>query len=89
MNPDKYSRSIELLCPTCGTKQFSQPDEAIDDVHLMTCTSCGLEISREDLIRVNSESIDENVKELGREVVSDLKRELAKAFRGNKFIKFK
>ena len=53
------------------------------------CASCGLEISRDDLITANRENIEQTVKEVGREVVGDLKRELAKAFRGSKFIKFK
>lgn len=89
MRPEKFNRSIELLCPTCGTSSFSQPTDAQAAPELMICASCGLEISRDDLIEANRENIDETVKEVGREVVGDLKRELAKAFRGSKLIKFK
>ena len=89
MKSDKYNRSIELLCPTCGTSNFSQPSEVSGSVEQMTCVSCELEIGREDLINANRESIDENVKEIGSEAVGDLKRELARTFRGSKFLKFK
>ncbi|WP_129136797.1 hypothetical protein [Luteimonas sp. YGD11-2] len=89
MSPEKYNRSIELLCPTCGTSSFSQSTGNPEAAEEMICASCGLEISRENLIKANRENIDEHVKEIGREVTGDIKRELAKAFRGSKFIKFK
>jgi len=60
---------------------------------LLTCASCSREITRDDLIRENSENVDEHIKEIGREVTKDLALELknilASAFKGNQFIKIK
>jgi hypothetical protein len=46
-------------------------------------------MTRDDLIRANAENIDLHVKEMGKEIADDFRKELAKAFRGNKFIKIK
>lgn len=48
---------------------------------------------RDELIRENSENMDEQVKEIGKEVAEDLalelKKQLASAFKKSKFIKIK
>lgn len=93
MNTEKYNRTVPLHCPTCGSSNFSQPDEAELETALMTCASCGREITKADLIRENTENIDEHAKEIKVQVVEDfqrqLKQSLADAFKGNKFIKVK
>lgn len=93
MDPEKYNRSVTLLCPTCGSSQFSQSDENEPDTALVTCASCGRELTKAELIRENTENIDEHVKEIGEQVVEDLQHELKKslaaAFKGSKFIKVK
>jgi len=64
-----------------------------NETELVTCASCGRELTRDELIRENSENIEEHVKEMGKEVTEELGRELKKqlaaAFKGNKFIKVK
>ncbi len=93
MDTEKYNRSVALLCPTCGGTQFSpvSPDDI--ESELQRCASCGREITRDELIRENSENIDEHAKEIEKEVTKDialeLKKQLASAFRGSKFIKLK
>jgi len=87
MDAEKYNRSLSLLCPTCGSDQFSQGEESPSQ--LVTCARCGLSITRDDLIRANGEHINEHVNEMGKDVVEDFRKELAKAFRGSKFIKLK
>lgn len=51
------------------------------------------EITRDELIRENSENISEHVNEIKKEVTNDianeLKKQLASAFKGSKFIKVK
>ena len=93
MDSDKYSRNIELLCPTCGGSQFEHDDDIENDYAEVRCIGCDRKMTKEELIRENSESIDEHAHEIGREAVDDLakemKKELKKAFRGNKNIKFK
>jgi hypothetical protein len=93
MKPEKYSRSVTLLCPTCGGGSFETrgpPDEA---VQMTRCASCGREATKDDLIRENSENISEHVKEMGAEIAKDFADEMHKtlknAFRGSKFIKIK
>lgn len=89
MDAEKYNRSVNLLCPTCGSTQFSHSGVGADTSEILTCSSCGLEISREDLIRANGENIHLHFKEMGQDVIKDLKGEFAKHFRGNKFFKLK
>lgn len=93
MDVKKYDRSVALLCPTCGCTQFNSSQPKHSETELVTCASCGREITRDELIRENSENIDEHVKEMDKEVTEELGRELKKqlaaAFRGNKFIKVK
>lgn len=92
-NADKYNRSVSLLCPTCGGNQFSHDDADASTGALVKCETCGLEISKDDLIRANSESVDEHVKEIGQEVVKDIEKELhdslKKAFGGSKNFRIK
>ncbi|MGB4441675.1 MAG: hypothetical protein WBJ62_05565 [Coriobacteriia bacterium] len=91
MDDEKYKRSVKLLCPTCGEDQFSFEDES--DVAPVTCVNCGRQMSRDDLIRENSELVEHNVAEMTQEVVADFSKALNKslraAFKGNKNIRFK
>jgi predicted RNA-binding Zn-ribbon protein involved in translation (DUF1610 family) len=93
MDTEKYNRSVTLLCPTCGGTQFSPTSPDNIESKLQRCVSCGREITREELIRENSENIDEHIKELEKEVTKDvadeLKKQLASAFNGSKIIKIK
>lgn len=93
MDSDKYSRSVTLLCPTCGNSNFETlggPEEAIQ---ITKCVACGREATKEELIRENSENISEHAKEMGAEITKDFAEEMRKtlknAFRGSKFITIK
>lgn len=68
MLDDKYGRSVSLLCPTCGSDQFKYDDEGSPEV---TCASCGLQTTKDDLIRSNSENIDLHVNEMTDEILKD------------------
>ena len=91
MDDEKYRRSVKLLCPTCGEDQFSFEHEGA--FAPVGCANCGRQMTRDDLIRENSEVIEHSVAEMGQEVAADLSKELNKslraAFRGNKNIRFK
>jgi hypothetical protein len=93
VDTEKYNRVLTLLCPTCGGTQFSPLSPDNIECELQQCVSCGREITRDELIRENSENIDEHVKEIGKEISSDLalelKEQLASAFKGSKFMKVK
>lgn len=93
MDTEKYNRSVTLLCPTCGGTQFSPASPEDIESEIQKCEGCGREITRDELIRENSENIDEHLNEIKKEVTKDLaselKKQLAAAFKGNKFIKIK
>lgn len=93
MNEEKYNRHVSLLCPTCGGSMF-EFDQGVDEtIELAKCASCGREITKDELIHENSESLSEHVKEIGAEAVKDianeLRKSLKKTFQGNKYIKIK
>jgi uncharacterized Zn finger protein (UPF0148 family) len=93
MNPDKYNRSISLLCPTCGCSDFSYDDGVNESIQVMTCASCEREFNKDELIQENSEKIDEHLSEIKEEVTKDvadeLRKSLKKAFSGSKNIRLK
>lgn len=92
MDAEKYSRSITLLCPTCGSTDLTAQG-ADDGEQIALCSSCGLEISRDDLISENSENIAAHVNEIGQEVSRDfaaeMKKSLKTVLRGSKYFKVK
>lgn len=91
MDSGKYSRSIKLLCPTCGHGDFEY-DRAVEDGPIR-CTFCDRVFIREELVRENGEIIDSEVSEVKAEIVADFQKELRdsmrKAFSGSKHIKFR
>ena len=93
MNPEKYNRNINLLCPTCGSSDFSYEQGADETIEVMKCASCDREFTKDELMRENSENINEHFSEIKSEASKDMAKELKdslkKAFRGNKNIKFK
>ena len=92
MQSGKYDRNVPLICPTCAGSQFEFDDEDARPEATVRCTSCGREMTRDELLCENSENVQEHVKEIGGEVVQDIAEEmrksLKKAVRGNKNIKF-
>lgn len=93
MDAEKYNRSITLLCPTCGSVDLNTISGAEVADQIATCSGCGLEISRDDLISENSENIAAHVNEIGQELTRDfaaeMKKSLEKTFRGSKYFKVK
>ncbi|MBG2874065.1 hypothetical protein I4902_00190 [Proteus alimentorum] len=93
MNPEKYNRSISLLCPTCGCSDFSCEEGCDDTIQVMTCASCDREFNKDELIQENSENIDEHLSEIKEEVLKDvqdeLRKSLKKTFSGSKNIRIK
>lgn len=90
MDSSKYDRSISLMCPTCGHKEFAY-DESGDGP--MRCTGCDREFTREELIAENGEVISGKIEELKTEVLQDMHNEmrdtLTNAFKGFKNIRLK
>ena len=89
MNLEKLSRTVTVVCPTCGGTQFAQNGQS----PIVTCASCGREISKDALVEENGASISKHVEEIGKEatkeIAEEMRRQLKKAFSGSKFIKIK
>ena len=90
MDAEKYNRSIALHCSTCGGTDFEY-DKA--EGGPIRCTSCDREFTRGELIRENGATIEAQVDEVKKEIVSDMQKDLhdrlRKSFSGSKYIKFK
>lgn len=93
MDVEKYNRLVTLMCPTCGGTQFSPVLSNNIESELQKCVFCSREITRAELIRENSENIDEHMNEIKKEVTeelaSELRKQLASAFKNSKLIKVK
>ena len=93
MKDRKYDREIALLCPTCGNGLFEHESGIDETIELVSCASCGREITKDQLIRDNSENISEHVKEARKEVKADIidefRKNLRKTFRGSRNIRIK
>ena len=87
------NRSVTMLCPTCGCSNFSYDDGVDETIQIMTCASCEREFNKDELIRENSENLDEHLSEMKLEITKDLADEfresLIKAFSGCKNIRIK
>jgi DNA-directed RNA polymerase subunit RPC12/RpoP len=90
VNEDKYSRTVSLLCPTCGSDQFEYEgdDETVEEAK---CAKCGRQFTKDELIEENAENLDQHMREIGQEAIADVEKEfhntLKKVFRGSKYIK--
>ena len=84
----KEEYEIRLRCATCGCDdQF----EFNDDQSYIKCTFCNREYlgGIEELQEVNEEVIEEVKEEIEQDAMTYFETELKKAFKGNKYIKFK
>lgn len=89
MDAEKYTRSVAMICPTCGNREFEFGEEG-DPIR---CMSCDREFTREELIEENGEVIDAELHEMKDQILGDVTKELrnalGKAFKGSKHIRFK
>lgn len=84
MSPN-FNRSLELLCSTCGGKQF----ERESDAGPLRCVGCDRSFTREELLRENGKLIDNEVGEIAANVGKWARSELRKAFSDSKHFKLK
>ena len=93
MKDEKYNRNVSMLCPTCGCSQFEFENGAAETIEIFECASCGRTLTKEELIKENSENLNEHVKEIGNQVTKDLAKEMKKSlktiFKGNKNFRIK
>lgn len=87
MDFNRYNRTIQMYCPVCGGTDFKS-DEAAGESPV-TCTSCGLQLTRDDLREANGQNIAAHVDEVKKEVVQDIRKAFRDAFKGNKNFRIK
>lgn len=89
MDAEKYTRSVRLLCSTCGSSDFAYEDAAGP----LRCNSCDRVFTRDELIAENGAIIENELDEMKAQVVGDFGKEmremLRKSFSGSKHITFK
>jgi tRNA(Ile2) C34 agmatinyltransferase TiaS len=82
----KYDRKVTLLCPTCGGTQFASEGDVSSEEKTFNCASCGRQMTKDELIRENSENISLHVKDIKEEAAADIKKQLkdalGRAFKG-------
>lgn len=92
MDKGQYDRTVTLLCPTCGNTEMEH-DSDLSDGGTIKCPSCNRVMTKEELIRENGENIEYNVEEIKEEVIKDVEKMLADAFKkgfsGSKNIRIK
>ena len=84
----KDNYTVKLRCATCGCDDHF---EFNDDKSYIKCTICNREYlgGIEELKELNEEAFDELKGQIADDAKSYIQDELRKAFKGNKFIKFK
>lgn len=83
-----YSKNITLRCVVCGSDSNFQFN---DDKSYVKCLMCNREYlgGYDELVELNQQLIHEQLEATKDEIIGDLKADLKKAFKGNKFIKIK
>lgn len=80
--------SLKLRCATCGCDDKFEFNE---DKSYVKCTFCNREYfgGIEELKELNIDAIDEVKEQIKRNAAKYVQDEFKKAFKGNKFVKFK
>lgn len=93
MDSSKYDRQIVLRCNVCASTDFKTEGDAVGEVELLQCASCGRKTTKAELTSENQENIEAHVDEVGRQVVDDLTKQftdsLKKTFGNNKNFRIK
>ena len=93
MDAERYNRTLSLRCPTCAGDQFEFEHGVDETIELAKCAMCGRTLTKDELIRENSELVEAQTHEMGEEIVKDaaaqMRKALKNAFRGSKNIKFR
>ena len=93
MDEEKYTRKLVMVCPTCGCDQFKYEKGVDETIEVVKCACCEREMTKDELMRENSENISAHREEIGQEALKDAAKEfkqmLKDTFRGSDFIKVK
>lgn len=80
------SRNVKLYCDICGNDQFSTIDDIdcelkdVPDETKIQCSGCGKIFTKAELIELNQEGINANIKDIKNEAVKELKNEQLRGY---------
>lgn len=82
-----FSRTISLMCPTCGNKDFKSLDcdfEEIYDVpdnYRLKCNDCGAVFTKQELFEDNTDVINATIKDMEDDVMKEISKILKKGLK--------
>lgn len=86
-----YSITVQLRCPVCGSTDI----DVTDDKTYGKCNLCNKEFpgGYDEIVELNQANIQDEIDAKKEEIQKDLEKDVhdmfKKAFKGNKYIKFK
>lgn len=86
-----YDFTVELRCPICGSTDI----DLLEDKSYGKCNKCNKEFpgGYDELVELNQSNIQNVIEAKEAEIKKDIEKDIhdmfKKAFRGNKYIKFK
>lgn len=75
MDDEKYTRDLEMVCPTCGCTQFKHEQGVDETIEVVKCACCEREMTKDELMHENSENISAHMEEIKQEVFKDVAKE--------------
>ncbi|CDG97217.1 conserved hypothetical protein [Xenorhabdus bovienii str. puntauvense] len=88
---EDLKKTIRLRCAFCRSEQFALPyeDYSPPGHSFVVCANCGRENDVTSLLIVAKSKGMEIAKAYADELIEDIKKDLVKSFKNNKFIKIK
>lgn len=87
---DELKKNINLRCTFCRSELFALPHKNYAPIHgsLILCANCGSENDVTSLILVVKAKAMEIAESYADKLMDTFQKDLKKAFKGNKYIKF-
>lgn len=88
---EEFRKTIKLRCSFCRSNEFALPWEGYSPPagSFVVCANCGKENDITSLLLVSKATGLAAAKEYAEQLMKDMKKDLQKSFRNNKFIKIK
>ncbi|MCH5165886.1 MAG: hypothetical protein J1G01_05745 [Clostridiales bacterium] len=78
-------RTVRLICPVCGSDNFNYLNgisfDDMNDSDTVQCAMCKQTFTKEQILEANQDSIDAEIEAMQDEAISQVVKELNKAFK--------
>ena len=78
MSSGSFNKKITLRCPTCGNTWFEYDNAIQSNIQKIKCSSCKGVFSRDELMRLNKNIINKNIKDMEKEITDKIEKDLDK-----------